>query len=111
MDSTRRNSSLSLRRVAMMAALAALLAPAGSAEAAKKKVPQPVVTRVAPMNLHIGDTLTVYGRNFVAGKGRNSVVFKRDGVPAVFIKADVSTRRQIKVVLSDKLAKYLVVKD
>jgi hypothetical protein len=98
----------------MMAALAALLVPAGQAEAAKKKhkkVVKPVVTRVAPANANIGDTLTIYGRNFRKGKGRNSVAFKRDGAAAVFIKSDVSTLRQIKVVLSDKLATYLLVKD
>src|SRR5215213_9573761 len=87
-----------LRRVAVMAALAALLAPAGQAEAAKKKVKKPVVTRVAPTSLNIGDTLTIYGRYFRKGKGRNSVAFKRDGAAAVFIKSDVSTLRQIKVV-------------
>ena len=97
----------------MMAGLAALLVPAGQAEAkkTKKKVAKPVVTRVAPTNAAIGDTLTVYGRNFIAGKARNSVAFKRDGSPAVFVKADVSTRRQIKVVLPEKLGKYLIVKD
>ena len=101
-----------LRRVAVMAALAALLVPAGQAEAAKKKkVAKPVVTRVAPTNANIGDTLTIYGRYFRKGKGRNSVAFKRDGAAAVFIKSDVSTLRQIKVVLSDKLATYLLVKD
>src|SRR4051812_8003480 len=101
-----------LRRVAVMAALAALLVPAGQAEAAKtKKVTKPVVTRVAPTNLHIGQTLTVYGRNFRKGKGRNSVAFKRDGAAAVFVKSDVSTARQIKVVLPDKLTDYLLVKD
>jgi hypothetical protein len=96
----------------MMAALAALLVPAGQAEAAKKKkVAKPVVTRVTPATANIGDTLTIYGRNFRKGKGRNSVAFKRDGAAAVFIKSDVSTLRQIKVELSDKLATYLLVKD
>jgi hypothetical protein len=95
-----------------MAALAALLVPAGQAQAAKKKkVNKPVVTRVAPTSLNIGDTLTIHGRYFRKGKGRNSVAFKRDGAAAVFIKSDVSTLRQIKVVLSDKLASYLLVKD
>jgi hypothetical protein len=99
-----------LRRVAVMAAPAALLLPAGQAVAAKK-VHKPVVTRVAPMNASIGETLTVYGKYFRKGKARNSVVFKRDGAPAIFVKADVSTRRQIKVVLPAKLSKYLVLRD
>ena len=110
MDSSRLTPS-KLARVAMMAALAALLVPAGQAEAKKKKVAKPVISKVAPSNAAIGDTLTVYGRNFIAGKGRNSVAFKRDGSPAVFVKSDVSTRRQIKVILPAKLSKYLIVRD
>ena len=112
MESRRPNRTL-LRRVATTASLAALLiVPAGQAEAAKKKkVKTPVVTSVRPMEAAIGDTLTIHGRNFRRGKGTNSVVFKRDGARAVFLKADVSTTKQIKVVLSDKLEEFLVIKD
>ena len=46
MDATRR--TLKLRRVAMMAALAALTIPAGQAEAAKGKAKPPVITSVSP---------------------------------------------------------------
>lgn len=109
----RRSHRTTLRRVAMMAALAALITPAGAAEAAKKKrkPKQPVVTSVRPMQANIGETITVYGKNFVKGKARNTVVFKRAGARAVFVKADVATRRQIRVVLPERLADYLVLKD
>lgn len=95
----------------MMAALAALLAPAGTAEAAKKKVKQPVVTKVTPMNASIGETLNIHGKYFRRGKNRNSVVFKRDGQKAVFVRADVATTKLIRVVLPAKLNDFLVVKD
>jgi hypothetical protein len=97
MDSLCRTPRTSLRRVALLAALAALLAPAASADAAKskKKVVKPVVTKVAPKDVAIGETLTIYGRHFVRGKGRNTVAFKRDGSPAVVVSADVSTTRRI----------------
>ena len=71
MDSLRRTTPrTSLRRIAFMAAAAALLAPAASADAAKKKIAKPVVTKIAPKDVAIGETLTIYGRNFVRGKGR-----------------------------------------
>ena len=113
MDSTRRTSRSTLRRVAMMAALAALLAPATAAEAASKKktVKKPVVTKVAPLDTSIGETLTIYGKNFRRGKARNSVVFQRQGGRAVFVVADVSTTKQIRVKLPAKLADQLVVRN
>jgi ABC-type phosphate transport system substrate-binding protein len=78
MDAHRR--TLPLRRVAMMAALAALTLPAGQAQAAKKaKVKSPVITSVTPMTAAVGQTLTIKGSSFRRGKGRNSVGFKRDG--------------------------------
>jgi hypothetical protein len=106
-----RRTSRMLRRVAMMAALAALLAPAGMAEAAKKKYPPPVVTSVSPSKVAIGETLTIRGRHFRRGVGRNSVAFKRDGFRAVMVEADISTSKLMKVIVSDKLADFLAVKD
>jgi hypothetical protein len=74
MDAPRRTSTL--RRVAMMAALAALTLPAGPAEAAQKgKVKPPVITDVSPMQVTAGKWLTIRGKNFRRGKGRNSVGF------------------------------------
>ena len=99
-----------LRRVALTAALAALLAPAGVAEA-KKTPKKPVVTSIKPMQANIGDTITVYGRNFLKGKAQNTVVFKREGARAIFVKSDVATLRQIRVVLPARMAEYLAVKD
>ena len=95
----------------MLAAFGALLAPAAQAEAAKKKIKQPVVTRITPLNASIGDTLTIHGRNFRRGKGTNQVVFKRDGAKALFVRADVSTLKQMKVVLPPRLGDFLLVRD
>src|SRR5690242_9888860 len=88
-----------LRQVAMTAALGALLVPAaaGQAEAKARKSHLPVVTSVAPLKLAVGQRLTVRGRNFVRGKGKDTVVFKRDGGKAVFVKADLSTATMLKV--------------
>ena len=106
MSSRRHNRTL--RRVAIMAALAALLAPAGAAEAkTKKKVPAPVVTSVSPMDAEVGDTLTIRGRNFKRGRGRNTVVFKRDGARAVFVKADIATAKLMKVKVPSRLVEFM----
>jgi len=109
MDATRRTFTLS--RVATTASLAALLIPVGQADAAKrnrtKKPRSPVITSVSPMKATVGDTLTIKGRHFRKGKGRNSVGFKRDGAAVVFLKAGVSTKKTMVVKLSSKLEEVL----
>src|SRR5256885_1247326 len=105
MDATRRTSPL--RRVAMMAALAALMLPAGSAEAAHHKVKGPVIKSVKPLKTEVGQMLTIKGRNFRKGKHRNSVAFKSDGGPAVFVHSDISTRRMLKVKVPGRLTQYM----
>jgi hypothetical protein len=102
-----------LRRAGTFAALTALLVPAtagaATAHAAKKKVKAPVVTRVTPRSANVGDTLTIRGHYFRRGKLKNTVVFKRDGGRAVFVKADIGTTKMLKVKLSGKLTTALKV--
>src|SRR5688500_7351620 len=100
------------RRAALLGALGALLAPAtaGAATApackqAKKKYP--VTTSVAPLQTNIGKTTTIKGRNFKRGRNKNTVLFKRAGARAVFVKADIGTARLLKVKLPAKLAPVL----
>ena len=104
MDRIRR--TLPLRRVAWMAALAALTLPAGQAQAAKK-AKAPVITSVSPMKAAVGETLTIKGRNFRKGKGRNSVGFKRDGSAVIFVKSDISTARMLKVKVPSRLEEQM----
>ncbi len=86
-------------------------APASTALAATKAPTRPTVRSIAPLPLGIGDTLTIRGRNFLAGKKRNSVTFKRDGRPAVTVKAGQATRTRMKVIVPATLAQYLTVTD
>jgi hypothetical protein len=70
--------------------------------------PLPVIKRVKPLRLELGGTLTIIGRHFLPGKGRNTVVFFREGAPAIFLRAGRATKTRIKVKLTSKLGKYLI---
>ena len=102
----------SLRRAAFVAAFGALMVPAtagasvhAQASAKKKKAKAPVVTSVRPLQAQIGQTLEIRGKYFRKGRNKNTVVFKRDGGKAVFVKAGVATRKLIRVKLPSKLEK------
>jgi hypothetical protein len=105
------------RRAAGMAALAALLiasAFAGVTAApaqAKKKAKAPVITKVSPMDVAIGEVLTIKGRYFLRGKKKNTVVFKRAGARAVFVKADIGTTKLLRVTLPAELQKVFKTKN
>ena len=45
------------------------------------------------MSAKVGDTISIRGRNFIRGKNKNTVVFKRDGARAVFVEGARSARR------------------
>jgi hypothetical protein len=97
-----------VRRVPLLALVLCVLAvPASSALAGKKGASPPSVTSLTPLALRVGDTLTIRGRNFVPGKKRDKVTFKRDGGPAVTVKAAEATRTRLKVVVPAALAKYV----
>jgi hypothetical protein len=54
---------------------------------------------VQPAKLAIGQRLVINGRGFLAGRGKNLVVFQRPGVRAVFVKADTATTTRVVVTL------------
>jgi hypothetical protein len=87
----------------MTAALGALLVPATAGAAAKS----PTISKVAPDSANVGDTLTIYGKNFRRGKNKNTVLFKRDGGKALFVKAGLSTARQMTIAIPKNLEKYM----
>jgi IPT/TIG domain len=104
------------RRAAFTAALGALavsaLAGAVAPDAdAKKRKKVPVITSISPKHVAVGETLTIRGKNFIKGRGKNSVIFKRKGARAVFVKAAIGTSKLLKVTVPDKLAGQLLVND
>src|SRR5689334_6885443 len=100
---TRSRTRLLRRASLAVAALGALVVPA-TADAATKT---PVITKVTPKSVNVGDTLLIAGKNFRVGKGKNTVLFKRDGGKALFVKSALSTKKQIAVVIPATLEKYM----
>ena len=101
-----------LRRACLMAALPALLVPAvAGTTVADAKTRAPVVTRITPKNVFVGETLTIRGHHFRRGLNKNTVAFKRSGAKAVFVRAEKGTTKMLKVTLPKRLEKVLVVKN
>lgn len=95
--------------LSVLALTGAALLSGGQPAAAKTT--SPVITKVAPLKIEVGQELRIHGRGFVAGKRRNIVVFKRDGQQAVFVKADTATRTLIRLRVPTKLLPFLTAKD
>jgi hypothetical protein len=103
----RPRTRLQLRRAVLTAALGALVVPATAGAAVKT----PVIKKVTPKNVNVGETLTIHGKNFRSGKAKNTVLFKRDKGKALFVKAGLATKKKIMVSIPKSLEKYMAVKD
>jgi hypothetical protein len=73
-----------------------------------RKSTDPRITRIAPKKVALGGQLRLFGRNFRVGRAKNTVVFKRAGARAVFVKADLSTRTRLTVTVPASLEKLLL---
>src|SRR6201990_2553792 len=100
---TRSRTRSMLRGAAVLAALGALAAPATAGAAVKA----PVIKSVTPKHLNVGDKLIIRGKYFRLGKGKNRVLFQRTGGKSLFVKADVSTKVRMTVVVPKALELYL----
>jgi hypothetical protein len=85
----------------------ALFALAGTASAAKKKSSAPVITKISPLKLKVGEKLNIYGKNFVPGKRKNKVFFLRSGQGAVWARADKASKTKITVTVPAALRKLI----
>jgi hypothetical protein len=100
---TRSRTRQKLRGAAVLAALGALVVPATAGAAVKA----PVIRKVTPKTANVGDKLVIYGKYFRLGRGKNRVLFKRTGGRSVFIKAGVSTKRRMTLVIPKRLEKFM----
>jgi IPT/TIG domain-containing protein len=101
-----------LRRAGLLAALPALLVPAvAGTTTAAAKTRAPVVTKITPKNVFVGETLTIRGHHFRRGINKNTVAFKRHGARVVLVKAEKGTTKMLRVELPKRLEKVLVVRN
>jgi hypothetical protein len=99
-------SRVQITSIALSAA-AVLALPAGTAVAKKKAPKYPVVTKVTPMKAGVGDLMTISGKGFRSGKNKNTIVFKRAGQRAVFVKAEHATTTKLSLHVPLKLQAYM----
>jgi len=91
------------RTTTSLVAAGALLASAATAGPATAAT-YPSISKITPMQVQIGGTLTITGTGFLKGKGKNTVVFRRAGQRSIFAKADGLTTTRLRVVVPAKLA-------
>jgi hypothetical protein len=103
-------SFLRVRTITTLAVSAtAVMGLAPGTAVAKKARKFPVVTKVTPMKVGVGDLLTIKGKGFRRGKNKNTVVFKRAGQRAIFVKAEAATPTAITLHVPLKLQAYMKV--
>jgi hypothetical protein len=84
-------------------------APATAAERAQAAKPK--ITRVTPMRVEVGETLTIHGRRFKPQKRRNTVIFKGAAGRTAFAKPRRASRRKLVVKIPASVARLLMVRD
>jgi hypothetical protein len=113
-----RSLSPALAAAMLLAPAAANAAPVAKHAAAKKKSTKaktskstfPVVTKIAPRKIQIGQKLTITGTNFRAGKNKSSVAFYKSGKPVIFAKAESATSKKIVITVPTKVGALLALK-
>ena len=96
-----------LCRAGLMAAAAALLVPAAANAAGHA----PVVKRITPKHVFVGETLTIRGKHFRRGINSNTVAFRRQGAKVVLVRADKATGKMMRVELPKRLEKLMPVQN
>lgn len=85
----------------VLCALLALSARAGADS------PAPVIRSISPMQVKVGESLTVRGSGFLPGNGKTRVFFARRGGGTAIARAGSSTRTRLVVTVPAQLEKVL----
>jgi hypothetical protein len=96
--------------ICLTLAAAASLALVPAAFAAKKKAKQaspPEVSRVLPMRLGVGETLTLRGKNFNANRKRNTVIFRAPNGRTAFAKPSKASKTKLVVTVPGAVSRLL----
>lgn len=102
---------MSARRITTFLAAAGALCAAAATAGPATAATYPSISKVTPMQVRIGGTLTITGKGFLKGKGKNTVVFRRVGKRSIFAKADGLTTTRLRVVVPEKLAPVMGKRD
>ena len=88
---------------------AALLVVPASALAQTRSAPAPQITRVQPMRVAVGGTLTISGRNFKAQRRKNTVIFRSSTGRTAFAKPARASKTKLVVRVPAAVARLLKV--
>src|SRR5215208_1033135 len=92
-----------------LAALAAVVAAPGAlAKKASKRTP--AISKVSPMRVKVGGTLTIKGRNFKPKARQNTVIFRASNGRSAFVKPRRASRRKLVLTVTERVARLLTVK-
>src|SRR4030088_743408 len=83
----------------------ALLASTGSTSAATTKAP--VVKSISPLQIHVGETLTITGSGFTPGVGKTRIFFMKRGRGTAFARAATATKTKLTVIVPAQVDKIL----
>ena len=90
-------------------AAALLVVPAIASAQKRGGTPAPKITRVQPMRVNVGGTLTITGRNFKAQRRKNTVIFRANNGRTAFAKPRRATRTKLVVRVPASVARLLTV--
>src|SRR5919106_2979225 len=94
-------------RYARSIALLCLMTPLLAVPAADARTPRPYVKTVTPLNVSVGETMTVEGFYFRKGYAENTVVFVAADGRVSYVKAEHSTRKKLTVIVPKKVERLL----
>jgi hypothetical protein len=88
-------------------AAALLVVPVAAAAQKGSKAPAPQITRVQPMRVAVGGTLTISGRNFKALRGKNTLIFRSSTGRTAFAKPVRASKTKLVVRVPAAVARLL----
>src|SRR5215213_6864886 len=92
-----------------LVALAALVAAPGAFAKKSAKKP-PAISKVSPMRVKVGGTLTIKGRNFKPKARQNTVIFRASNGRSAFVKPRRASRSKLVLTVTERVARLLTVK-
>jgi hypothetical protein len=90
-----------------LSATALLVSAPASSTAGSEKASKPSITRVLPMRVGVGGTLTITGENFKSARSANTVIFRASNGRSAFAKPRRASRGKLKVVVPGSVSRLL----